>query len=127
MQEPQRLEIIGNHVATESKEQGAKEELQESPTSPRRSAAGPRASTAQTDEEEVAEVVRKNGKELETAAGTAAGDATNEQEKEEMVSDEENARVLRAREEGDEGAKADAKAAKKGKGGVKRRGQGQGQ
>ena len=31
-QESQGLKIVGNHVATESKEQGAKEELQESPT-----------------------------------------------------------------------------------------------
>ena len=46
------------------------------------------------------------------------------QEKEEMEQDEEGARASRAREDDvdDEGAKADAKAAKTGAGGVKRRG-----
>ena len=83
-------------------------------------------SVAQADQEDVAEV-RKNGEEFEAAAGTAAGVATDEQEEEEMVLDEEGARVSRACEHGDEGAKADAKAAKKGASGGKRRPQGQGQ
>ena len=42
-----------------------------------------------------------------------------------MEQDEEGARAPRARKDGDEGAKAVAKADKKGSGGVKRREQGQ--
>ena len=44
-----------------------------------------------------------------------------------MVLNEEGARVLRAREDGDEGAKADDKSAKKAASGGKRRSLGQGQ
>ena len=67
----------------------------------------------QTNEEKVAEGHTK-GEVLEAAVGTAAGDATDEKEKQETMSDAADARASRGREEGDEGAKADAKAAKKG-------------
>ena len=66
--------------------------------------------------------MRKNGEELEAAAGTVASALVSLQEKEEMEQDEEGARASRAREDGDEGAKADAKADKKGSGGFKHRG-----
>ena len=69
--------------------------------------------------------MRKNGEELEVAAGTLVGASVGGQEKEEKEQDEEGARASRAREDGDEGAKADAKADKKGAGVVKRRPQGQ--